>query len=99
MPRDQNSELAADCSKMDVQQGRSERRGEAYFGPYVEPLSDARTQLADFFYILLEDGLGQAPTGFIKISIRLCVAEANMVGSCRTGEKRLSRYTGHTGFL
>jgi hypothetical protein len=41
-----------------VQQGRSERRGEAYFGPYVEPLSDARTKLAGFFNILsglLED--------------------------------------------
>ncbi|WHZ23106.1 MAG: hypothetical protein OJF47_002218 [Nitrospira sp.] len=35
-----------------VQQGRSERRGEAYFEPYVEPLSDARTTLAAFFNIL-----------------------------------------------
>ncbi len=35
-----------------VQQGRSERRGDAYFVPYVEPLSDARTKLADFFTIL-----------------------------------------------
>ena len=32
--------------KMAVRQGRSERRGEAYFGSYVEPLSDVRTQLA-----------------------------------------------------
>ena len=40
--------------KKAVQQGRSERRSEAYFGPYVEPLSDARTTLADFFSILLE---------------------------------------------
>ena len=40
--------------KKAVQQGRSERRGEAYFVPYVEPLSDARTPLADFFCILLE---------------------------------------------
>jgi hypothetical protein len=38
--------------KMAVQQGRSERRGEAY-ASYVEPLSDARTTLADFFSILL----------------------------------------------
>jgi hypothetical protein len=34
------------------QQGRSERRGEASLR-YVEPLSDARTPLADFFSILL----------------------------------------------
>jgi len=66
--------------KKAVQQGRSERRGEAYgphfVGPFalalglgeqkspsgtsefrktlVEPLSDARTPLADFFSILLE---------------------------------------------
>ena len=39
--------------KKTVQQGRSERRGEAYSGPYVEPLSDARTMLAAFFNILL----------------------------------------------
>ncbi len=38
--------------KKAVQQGRSERRGEAY-ARYVEPLSDARTTLADFFSILL----------------------------------------------
>jgi hypothetical protein len=42
--------------KKAVQQGRSERRGEAYSGPYVEPLSDARTPLADFFNILLWRG-------------------------------------------
>ena len=39
--------------KMAVQQGRSERRGEAYSVPYGEPLSDARTQSADFFNSLL----------------------------------------------
>ena len=38
---------------MAVQQGRSKRRGESYSVPYVEPLSDARTPLADFFSILL----------------------------------------------
>ena len=37
-----------------VQQGRSERRGESYSALYVEPLSDARTPLADFFCILLD---------------------------------------------
>jgi hypothetical protein len=39
--------------KKAVQQGRRERRGEAYSVPYVEPLSDARTKLAGFFNILL----------------------------------------------
>jgi hypothetical protein len=39
--------------KKAVQQGRSARRGEAYFFPYVEPLSVARTPLAEFFSILL----------------------------------------------
>ena len=37
---------------MAVQRGRRERRGESYFVPYVEPLRDARTKLADFFSIL-----------------------------------------------
>jgi hypothetical protein len=36
-----------------VQQGRSERRGDAYSVRYVEPLSDARTPLADFINNLL----------------------------------------------
>ena len=36
-----------------VQQGRSERRGDAYSVRYVEPLSDARTPLADFINSLL----------------------------------------------
>src|SRR5262245_2568329 len=35
--------------KQAVRQGRSERRGEAYSVPYVEPLSEARTQQADSF--------------------------------------------------
>ncbi len=39
--------------KKAVQRGRSEGRGESYSGPYGEPLSDARTKLADFFNILL----------------------------------------------
>jgi hypothetical protein len=42
---------------MTVQRGRSKRRGESYSVPYVEPLSDARTKLADFFSILLESDL------------------------------------------
>ena len=39
--------------KKAFQRGRSERRGEAYSVPYVEPLSDARTKLEDFFNSLL----------------------------------------------
>jgi hypothetical protein len=41
--------------KKAVQQGRSERRPEAYPLGYVEDLSDARTMLADFFNIMLLD--------------------------------------------
>ena len=37
------------------QQGRSERRPEAYPLGYVEDLSEARTTLAGFFSILLKD--------------------------------------------
>ena len=36
-----------------VQQGRSERRGESYFVPYIEPLRDARTLLAGFVNSLI----------------------------------------------
>jgi hypothetical protein len=43
--------------KQAVQQGRSERRPEAYPLGYVEDLNDARTPLADFFSILLEVGV------------------------------------------
>ena len=39
---------------MAVQQGRSKRRGDAYPWRYVEPLSDVRTMLADFFSILIK---------------------------------------------
>jgi hypothetical protein len=38
--------------KRAVQQGRSERRAEAYPLGYVEGLNDARTTLADVFSIL-----------------------------------------------
>ncbi len=44
--------------KKAVQRGRSEQRGEAYSEPYVEPLSDARTKLADSFNILLGPSWG-----------------------------------------
>jgi hypothetical protein len=41
--------------KKTVQQGRSERRAEAYPLGSVEGLSDAKTMLADFFSIQLGD--------------------------------------------
>jgi hypothetical protein len=41
--------------KKTVQQGRSERRPEAYPLGYVEDLSDARTMLAGFFSIVSGD--------------------------------------------
>jgi hypothetical protein len=60
--------IARRMFKKAVQRGRSERRGEAYSGypllfpvqrvQNVEPLSDARTKLADFFNILLGKGRG-----------------------------------------
>jgi hypothetical protein len=46
--------MARRMVKKSFQQGRSERRGESYSVPYVEPLSDARTQVEDFFNILLD---------------------------------------------
>ena len=46
-------EWPAGCSERPVQQGRSKRRGESYSPPYVEPLSVARTPLADFVNSLL----------------------------------------------
>jgi hypothetical protein len=47
------SSMACRLFRKAVQQGRSERRGESYSVPYVEPLSDARTMLADFVNSLL----------------------------------------------
>ena len=51
------SSKACRLFKKTVQQGRSERRSESYFVPYVEPLSDARTMLAGFYDNLLETEL------------------------------------------
>ena len=50
--------------KKAVQQGRSERRPEAYPLGYVEGLSDARTKLADFFSILLGASAFRTKGGF-----------------------------------
>jgi hypothetical protein len=52
--------------KKAVQQGRSERRDESYCVSYFEPLSEARTKLADFFSILLGVAAGSTdPTGVL----------------------------------
>jgi hypothetical protein len=48
------SSMACRLFRKAFQQGRSERRGESYSVPYVEPLSDARTMLADFVNSLLD---------------------------------------------
>jgi hypothetical protein len=48
------SSMACRLFRKAVQQGRSERRDESYSVPYVEPLSDARTKLADFVNSLLD---------------------------------------------
>ena len=53
--------------KKAVQRGRSERRGDSYSLLYVEPLSDARTKLADFFNILLV--VGGAFVGYSEASL------------------------------
>jgi hypothetical protein len=55
--------------KKAVQQGRSERRPEAYPLGYVEDLNDARTPLADFFSILLEVILFKAPAESLLLEI------------------------------
>jgi len=52
-----------------VQQGRSERGGEAYSLPYVEALSDARTPLAGLFTILLCQGVMSAVSPFSSPSL------------------------------
>jgi hypothetical protein len=44
-----------------VQQGRSERRGYANSVPYEDHLIYARTPLADFFSILLEESVKALP--------------------------------------
>jgi hypothetical protein len=48
-----SARIAHRLFKMAIQQGRSERRPEAYPLGYVEDLNDARTKLADIFSSLL----------------------------------------------
>ena len=49
-----SARIASRMLKKAAQQGRSERRADAYPLGYVEGLNDARTKLADFFSTLLE---------------------------------------------
>ena len=66
-------EQACRILKKAVQQGRSERRPEAYPLGYVEDLSDARTPLADFFSILLELEIGVFGNGKSEVFAALFV--------------------------
>jgi hypothetical protein len=45
--------LNTGCSKRPSSEAAASEEAKAYFLPYVEPLSDARTKLEDFFNILL----------------------------------------------
>ncbi len=79
---------------MAVQQGRSEQGGEAYSVLYVEPLSDARTPLADFFSILLTRLLCQdVESHLVGLAVEVFeqgVVEEGVVGG--SGQKQ-----GHAG--
>ena len=66
---------------MAVQRGRSERRGESYSGPYVEPLSDVRTPLAAFVNSLL----WQYALSFTSLLIPLPLAGAQKLVSKSNG--------------
>jgi hypothetical protein len=55
--------------KKAVRQGRNERRCDVYSVPYVEPLSDVRTPLAEFFNSLL---------GFFDLNDRLALVRSAM---------------------
>ena len=61
-----------------VQQGRSERRGDAYSVRYVEPLSAARSPLAAFFSILLGILLCW-PVGAAETGVRSTELEVDLV--------------------
>jgi hypothetical protein len=75
-----------------VQQGRSERRGDAYSVPYVEPLSDVRTPLADFVNSLLigDESLGreQDERGRLDLNCDSAVTRSTAEAQCRAGSLR-----------
>jgi hypothetical protein len=58
---------------------RSERSGEAYFFPYVEPLSAARTKLEDFFNILLAHIVHDGSSRNCEVAMRWthCMEKSN----------------------
>ena len=64
--------------KKAVQQGRSERRAEAYPLGYVEGLSDARTKLVDFFSILFVGGEVRMRIGWMAAVVM--IGAVSMVG-------------------
>ena len=84
--------------KKDFQRGRSERGGESYSFSYVEPLSDARTKLEDFFNILLWlRGFGAVGILFICLELPSSfslVGGAPEPASLLTLEKRISLFIG-----
>ena len=70
---------------MSVQQGRSERRGESYYVPYVELLREARTPLADFFRILLvEPHMGSQ---LVIVECRMAYAPNSRVVTLHVGNQ------------
>jgi hypothetical protein len=52
--------IAGRIGKKALKQDRSERRGELYFVPDLELLSDVKTTLVDFLRILLKSGKNEA---------------------------------------
>lgn len=71
--------------KKTVQQGHSKRRGEAYFLPYVEPLSAARTPLDGLF-----NSQQQKPCKLIG-SMLACQGFGLVSDSLRRVESRIGR--------
>ena len=76
---------------MAVQRSRSERRGESYSVPYVEPLSDARTKLADFFSIVLGRNRSSGRNPGQKGSSLICpsthILERNALLRCQVKQR------------
>ncbi len=70
--------------KKAVRLGRSERRAEAYPLGYVEGLSDARTELVDFFSILFVGGEVRMKIGWMAVVVM--IGAVSMVGC--VGQKK-----------
>ena len=68
--------------KKAVQQGRSERRGEAY-ASVRKPENDARTPLADFFSILITMDLRKDFPRSMRITLVGYAHLARMIDKCR----------------